>query len=438
MLFTITVGVLVLGLMVLVHEWGHFIAAKLFRIRVDVFSVGFGPRLAGLVRGGTDYRWSALPLGGYVKMAGDTPGEERSGAPEEFLSRPRWQRALVILAGPTMNLLLAVLLLAGVFTYRFERPAFYEQPAVIGDVVPDSPAAAAGLRAGDRIVALDGVKEPRWQEVLVHTAISAGHPLRVSVARGGEVVAVVLTPRAESQGRVGFAGWLPHDPPVVMNIREGSPAVQAGLQVGDVLAELDGEPLSLSAREPTVVSDRVQKLVGASTQLTIERAGARQTFTLQPAFDPQEKRWYLGVGLGSRMITARLSPLEAFRASFVQNWQTSGWILTLVSRLVTLRASLRSLEGPVGIVRQSGEAARQGWLPVLNLMVLISLSLGLLNLLPIPILDGGHLVLLGIEGSLRRDLSLAVKDRMIQVGFAFLMLIFAVVMYKDIARLFGG
>lgn len=435
---SILVGIIVLGLMVLAHEWGHFLVAKLLRIRVDVFSIGFGKRLFGLKRGATDYRVSALPLGGYVKMAGDNPGEERAGDPDEFLSKPRWQRALVVLAGPVMNLLLAVLLLAALFTYRYERPAFYEEPAVIGTIVADSPAAAAGLQAGDRIVTLEGMQEPRWRDVFVQTAISAGQPMRVSVERGGEIRTVTLTPLAEGGGRAGFAGWLPDDPPVIRSVITGTPAERAGLTAGDILLALNGERLNPTPGEPNVVSNRLQKLRGAPVALTIERGGAEQTVTVEPAYDEQEKRWTLGVWLGTRMITAKLSPLGALQKSAMQNWETSGWILTLVGRLVTGRASMKSLRGPVGIVQYSGEAARLGLPAVVNLMVLLSLSLGLLNLLPIPILDGGHLLLLGIEGSLRRDLSLAFKERMIQVGFVFLMLIFAIVMYNDIARLFGG
>lgn len=430
-----------LGLVVLVHEWGHFLAAKLLGIRVDIFSIGFGKRLFGLKRGATDYRLSALPLGGYVKMAGDNPSEERAGDPDEFLAKPRWQRALVALAGPVMNLVLAVLLLAALFTYRYERPAFYEEAAVIGRVVADSPAATAGLQAGDRILALDGLKEPRWRDVMVQTAISAGQPMRVTLERGGEIRTAELTPLAEEGERVGFVGWAPYDPHprVIQSVMAGTPAERAGLQAGDVLLALNGERLNALPGEFNPVSDRLQKFEGVPVELTIERGGAEQTVTVQPAYDAQENRWLLGVQLGPRMIRAKLSPLEALEKSVMQNWETSGWILTLVGRLVTGRASMKSLRGPVGIVQYSGEAARVGGLlAVVSLMVLISLSLGLLNLLPIPILDGGHLFLLGVEGSLRRDLSVAFKERMIQASFVFLMLIFAIVMYNDIARLFGG
>ncbi len=436
MFLTILIGLLVLSLMVLVHEVGHFLLAKLFGVRVDTFSVGFGPRLFGHRRGPTDYRVSALPLGGYVKMAGDTPGEQRAGAADEFLSKPRWQRALVVLGGPTMNVLLAVLLLAGLYTYRYERPAFYEEPAVIGAIVPDSPAASAGIQPGDRIVELAGAKNPTWREVLVQAAIYAGRPVQVTVERGGEVLQVEVTPASDR--RAGFVGWVPYDSPVVLAVAPDTPAARAGLRPGDALLELDGERLTPSPQEPNVVSDRVQKRGGAPIRLTIERTGQRQEVVVQPEFNAREQRWMLGVQVGPRLIVVRLSPWEAVQQSVAQNWQTSGWILTLVGRLFTARASLRALEGPVGIVRHSGEAVRLGGGAVVNLMVVISLSLGLLNLLPIPVLDGGHLLLLGLEGALGRDLSVKVKERMIQAGFVFLMVIFAIVMYNDIARLFGS
>lgn len=434
----ILIGALVLGLMVLVHEWGHFLAAKLLRIRVDIFSVGFGPRLFGVRRGSTDYRFSAFPLGGYVRMAGDNPAEERSGSPNEFLSRPRWQRALVVLAGPVTNLLFAVVLLTGLFSYRYERPAYVEEPAVIGAVVAASPAAEAGLQAGDRIVALNELTEPRWQDVLVQTAVSAGHALRLTVARGSETLTVEVTPRSEGRGRGGFAGWLPYDPPVVTSVLENSPAARAGLQAGDVLLALNEELLTPTPEEVNVVSARIQKLAGAPLGLTVGRGGEERTVSLQAAFDEREKRWMLGIGLGPRTVRTKLGPLAAVKTAVAQLWTVSGRIADVLGRLITRRADLDMLQGPVGIVRLTGEAAAQGWLPVLNLMVFISLSLGWLNLLPIPILDGGHLFLLAVEGTLGRDLSLAVKEWASYVGLAILALIFGVVMYNDIRGLFGG
>src|SRR5580704_18978109 len=159
----------VLGIMILVHEFGHYAAAKFFGVRVDVFSIGFGKRLAGFKRGYTDYRISALPLGGYVKMAGENPLESRSGAPDEFMSHPRWQRFVIALAGPAMNILLAIALLTGVFMVHYERPEFFDQPAVVGWVLENSPAEKAGIQSGDRIVRIDGTQNPTWEDVLLKT-----------------------------------------------------------------------------------------------------------------------------------------------------------------------------------------------------------------------------------------------------------------------------
>jgi len=435
---TVIVGIVVLGLMVLVHECGHFLAAKLFGVRVDIFSFGFGPRLFGVKKGKTDYRVSALPIGGYVKLAGDNPAEERSGAPDEFLSRARWQRALVALGGPTANLLAAILLLTGLYMYRYERPAFENKPAVIGSVIENSPAAEAGIKPADRIVQLGSLHQPRWRDVWMQTAISINTPMQVRLERHGEEFSVVLTPRAEQGRQTGFVGWLPYNPPVVSSVIAGTPAARAGLQAGDILIALNQELLTISEPDLNVVSERLQKFGGRPVELTLERAGKRQTLTVEPAYDQTQKRWTLGIWVGMEIVTEKLSPLAALKKSVEQSWETSGWIVTLVGRLFTGRASLRSLEGPVGIVRHSGEAARRGLPAVLYLMIIISLSLGLLNLLPIPILDGGHLLVLLIEGSLRHDLSLAVKERLVQLGFVFLMLVFVIVMYNDIARWLGG
>src|SRR5271157_532122 len=163
--------IVVLAIMIVVHELGHFAAAKWFGVRVDVFSIGFGKRLAGFRRGVTDYRISALPLGGYVKMAGENPLESRSGAPDEFMSHPRWQRFVIAIAGPAMNILLAIALLTGVFMVHYERPVFLDQPAVVGWVLDNTPAARAGIEQGDRIVRIDGVHNPNWEDVVLKVMV---------------------------------------------------------------------------------------------------------------------------------------------------------------------------------------------------------------------------------------------------------------------------
>ena len=178
----------VLGIMILVHEFGHYAAAKSFGVRVDVFSIGFGKRLVGFKRGDTDYRISALPLGGYVKMAGENPLESRSGAPDEFMSHPRWQRFVIAIAGPAMNILLAIALLTGVYMVHYERPMFMDEPAVIGRVLENSPAAQAGIEPGDRIVRIDGEQNPTWEDVLLKVIVDSKVPIDLAIQRGDRVL----------------------------------------------------------------------------------------------------------------------------------------------------------------------------------------------------------------------------------------------------------
>src|SRR5581483_10673281 len=229
-----------LGVMVLVHEWGHFVLARLFGVRVEVFSIGFGPRLFGVKRGPTDYRLSALPLGGYVRMAGDNPAEERKGDPDEFLSKPRWQRVLIALAGPTTNFLMAVVLTAALFIHGGEQPSYAEKPVVVAGVVKDSPAQKAGIRAGDHIVAFGGVKNPTWDRVALELALSApGHSEPVTIERDDHL----LTTSVESQPQPFAVVGYPAEPVVVGSLARGMQAEHAGLKEGDEIVAANGQHL---------------------------------------------------------------------------------------------------------------------------------------------------------------------------------------------------
>src|SRR5882724_194259 len=186
--------VLVLGIMIVVHEWGHYAAAKLLGVRVEVFSVGFGPRLLGFRRGDTDYRISAIPLGGYVKMSGENPMDEATGDPAEFMSHPRWHRFIIAIAGPFMNIALAVSLLTGLYMFHFERPAASDSPALVGWVDPESAAGKIGIHAGDVISNVEGISDPTWEQVYYKEALSPGQPLPVSVQRGSQTLNFTIVP----------------------------------------------------------------------------------------------------------------------------------------------------------------------------------------------------------------------------------------------------
>src|SRR5215472_9279496 len=233
--------VCVLGILVFVHEFGHYAVAKLCGVRVEIFSLGFGKRLWGFRRGDTDYRISALPLGGYVKMAGENPMEDRTGDPGEFTSHPRWQRFLIAIAGPAANIILAVAVLTGIYMSHYERRLFWDQkPAVIGFIEDGSPAQKAGFLPGDRIVRIQDVDDTTWEKVSNRILLNPGQSVDIDVQRGNEVLHKTLTPRATTRDQVGDAGWLPWGQDIVSKVEPGLPAEKAGIKPGDEILAVNG------------------------------------------------------------------------------------------------------------------------------------------------------------------------------------------------------
>jgi regulator of sigma E protease len=426
------VVVLVLGLMIFVHELGHFLAAKFFRVRVLVFSLGFGKRLLHLTRGDTDYRISALPFGGYVKMAGDDPSASRQGDPGEFLSKPRWQRFMVVVMGPIMNILLAVLLLAGLYKFHFEKPAYEEEPARLGDVEADSPAGQIGLRPGDLVVRLDGLRNPRWEDVQLKILTTVGEAMPLEVERDGKTLDLSLTPRAEGPDRVGDAGWYPYAPAVIDNVEPGLPAGRAGLKPCDQIVGIDGRKILYWPRIHYVL----QSGKGKPVQLSILRGGREIRTTLTPVLTDVmgEKLWRIGISFRNDTVVRAMPWGAALGASLEDNSRFLLMWFDVLGKILTHRLSPRTLAGPIGIVQLSGEMYRRGLFDLVVLVCSISLNLGLFNLLPIPILDGGVILLLLIEGLIRRDLSVQVKEKFVQVGFLFLLLLMVFLMYNDIVK----
>jgi len=435
-ILTIAVGIIFgLGLVILLHELGHFVVAKAFGVRVDVFSIGFGPRLFGVKRGTTDYRVSALPLGGYVRMAGDNAFEDRKKEPDELLSKPRWQRVLIALAGPAMNILTALVIWAAVSMIGAQEYVYYAQPIQVAGVFKDSPAAAAGFQPGDSIVELDGVKNPTWDRLRWDLILTVpGSTLDATVSRNGQLIPVKIAAGVDEISAVGY----PAKPKVsVQSVGPGTPAERAGLKVGDNILSLDGVELSNPADLPA----GVQKTGNAPVQFVIERGGLQQSIELRPELNPSPaggKTWQIGVGIGPDFPTAirKYSFFAAIGHSIELNTLMAKKIVIIVGDLFRHKVELKQLEGPLGIARESGEAAQGGPINLLVLMATISMNLAILNLLPIGPLDGGHIVLLAIEGGIRHDLSLRFKERFVTVSVVFLLLVFAVVMYHDVLRLF--
>jgi len=438
-LYAVVSMAVVLGIMILIHEFGHYAAAKYFGVRVDVFSIGFGKRLCGFRRGETDYRISALPLGGYVKMAGENPLESRSGAPDEFMSHPRWQRFVIAIAGPAMNIMLAIALLTGVYMVHYERPQFFDQPAVIGWVLDNSAAAKAGIEQGDRIVRIDGTQNPAWEDVILKVMISPKQPIDVAIQRGNEIVEKQVKPELQGSGfdEYGSVGWQPEQTVAVTELVANMPAVQAGIQLKDQIMAINGVPM----RSVFAIIHYLQQNGAKPVDVSVLRDGKELHYTMTPVQMEEngQKGYRLGFLLAEPMTVTKLSLPQAFAMSLKDNKKFSLLMVDLIKKLVEKKASIKQLDGPIGIARASGDAAQQpGWTPLLSLMAMISLNLGIVNLLPIPILDGGVIMLLFVESLMRRDISLRIKERIYQTAFVFIVLVFVVVIYNDLMKALPG
>jgi regulator of sigma E protease len=425
--------VAVLGFMILIHEFGHFAVAKLLGVRVEQFAIGFGTRLVGFRRGETDYRINAIPLGGYVKMSGENPMDERSDDPREFMNHSRWHRFLIAIAGPVMNILLAIVLLTTIYMVHFEYAAVDDEPTVIGWVFKDSAAAKAGFQVGDRITRVEDEQDPNWKQVEMKAALNPGQPLDVVVDRNGQSIEKTIVPEAEGLDRIGYAGWAPKENAVIItDLQPGMPAEKAGLKEGDQILALDGKPLPALA----AMVESLEVTKDKPITLTVLRNGQQQTFTVRPV--PADKRYRIGIG--SLQTKVKTLPFgEALQLSLHENRQNALLILELVKKMLQHKMSVQSIEGPIRIGQAAGEAARsKGWTPLMGLTAAISLNLGIFNLLPIPILDGGVILFLLIEGLMRRDISMNIKERVYQFAFVFLVLFAVMVIYNDLKKTIPG
>ena len=431
---------LVLGLMIMIHEWGHFIVARLFKVRVDVFSIGFGPRLFGWKSGATDWRISALPFGGYVRMAGqdmsdvDAGDKPPTGSSDELMSKPRWQRALISFAGPAVNLIFPILALAVLFiVFGVPHSAYLDQPVQVVALSSKSDAQTSPFRPGDKILSLNGVANPTWEQAA--KAIkdeTPGSALTAEVENGGvkRSVQTTLGDSASTDRLLGYPPLLP----VLDEVAPSSPAAHAGLKEGDTIQSVDGQKIQYWGQ----FVDRVRGSEGKPVQLDLLRNGQvihTQVTPAQGVTESGDKIYQVGVAVRDQTSYRREGLGEGFHDAVVMTGERISETVGVVARLFSGRVSVKQLSGVVGISRAAGEAVRKGALAVLSLMVLISVNLGILNLLPIPILDGGNILLLAIEGIMRRDLSMAFKERFVQVGFVFLLAIMAYAVYNDVMRM---
>jgi regulator of sigma E protease len=426
-LYTLLSFAFALGVIIVVHEAGHLLVAKAFGVRVMTFSVGFGKRLWGFQRGETEYRVSAVPLGGYVRLGGESPEDVDPSDPREFLNKPRWQRILVYLAGPAANIILAILVFSVVFMVGIEVMSFPDMPALIGGVEASSSAAQAGLRRGDRILTVKGEPVESWQDVLLGVMGSPDRPVPLTIRRGQQTLAATVTPKLVPRYDVGdLAGMIPMVRPQVIEIVKGQPAEAAGFRPGDEIRAVDGKPVIDSQAFVDAISPRAGQQVGVQ----VLRDGRPLTLTVVPRNDNGSGR--IGVKIG---FYQRFGPSRAFVEGTRYSVQTVEQIFQILGKIFTRQLSAKgALAGPLEIAKQSGEAARLGFKYLLQLMGFISISIAVMNLMPIPILDGGQIFILMVEGVIRRDLSLRLKEIISQVGFVMILLLMFVVIYFDLLK----
>ena len=431
---------LVLGVLVFVHEFGHYAVAKLCGVRVEVFSLGFGKRLWGFRRGETDYRLSILPLGGYVKMAGENPLESRTGDPGEFTSHPRWQRFLIAIAGPTMNILFAVAVLTAVYMIHDEEPIFLDKPAVISWVMENSAAEKAGLQPGDKIIRIEDVNNPTWEHAFYKIMLNPGQPVEMTIERKGQILSKTVVPTLAGKNQVGEIGVYPEEPTRIEAVEKDRPAGRAGIQAGDEILALNGAPV----RSFDAFTSMLQQNKDNPARISLLRNHQEVTITALSEYvpdrdNPSKKKYQIGVQLHRQLKVIQLPLGPAFTKAVDDCETNSGLIFELVGKLLKRKISMKQVSGPIGIMQISGEATKErGWTPLMKVMALISLNLAIFNLFPIPILDGGLMLMLLIESVMRRDISQQIKERVYQAAFVFLILFAVMVIYNDVAKNLSG
>jgi regulator of sigma E protease len=419
----------VLASVVLFHEFGHYLVAKWFGVTVEIFSVGFGPRIAGFTRGGTEYRVSWIPLGGYVKLKGETPEEGTPADPGDLMGRPRWQRFLVFVMGAVFNLITALVLTTVIFMNGVQEPAYLYEPPVIGSVDPDSPAHQAGLQPGDRVLSFGDRTYDTWKDLQIDMLLSPHQTREIVVERDGRRIATQLT-IGSGRNDIGVPGIFPRTGVMVGALQHGMPAEAAGLRRGDRILAIGGEPIH--------TLDPIFRIIQGAPGKALHFSIGRQGRVFETDIVPVDVQGKGRIGFVPSPVTeTRVYPfLEALHQSLQKNLEDASLVFITFRKLLTRELSIKTFSGPIDLFVFSGEAAQEGLIPFLQLIAFVSLQLGIINLLPIPPLDGGHLFTLTIEGVIRRELSMQLKERVMQAGLILLLLFMGTIIYFDITKNF--
>lgn len=445
---TVVSFVVVIGILILIHELGHFIVARWSGVGVERFSIGFGPVLLRWRGKETEYCLSVIPMGGYVKMLGEENPLE-GGAPmpwdpsKAFALKPLWIRFLIVFAGPGMNFVLAAVIFMGVLATT-GRPVW---PAIIGRVAEGGPAAAAGLRTGDRVVAVDGQPAAYWEDLERALASANGRPLSLTVARDATPQTVKVEPRLtvvrdpifREARETWELGAGPQLTPQIGAVNAGSPADKAGLKTGDAVRAVAGQPVFT----PEELMQAIQKRGGQTFDVTVEREGRALTLPVT-ALVVKEKSptggetevGRIGVGIVTKTVSYEPYPLPtAIVYGALKSWDMTVLTVKGLWKVVWGTIDRSNIGGPIQIAAEAGRQAKEGAASLALFTAIISVNLAVLNLLPVPMLDGGHLFFFVIEGIRGRPLSLKKREAAQQLGFVLLMLLMVYALYNDLVRI---
>lgn len=440
-MLTIIAGIIMLGILVFIHELGHFAVAKLTGVKVLKFSLGFGPRLVSHQWGETEYMICAIPLGGYVQMLGEgiQEGEEDEPLSDEdrsrsFAEKSVGRRLAIVAAGPFMNLVLPFVILPLAFMVGINLPFFLDQPACVGYVLPQSPAAEAGLHSGDCIVGVGGQPINSWADADRALLTQAGQTTVFDVQTDGSTQSITVVAGDNSAEGLQALGLAPVQDALVGALSPGMPAQKAGLLIGDRILSIDGEKVA-SWYE---LKSLIQQAEGGNQLFLVERDDQQLEIAIVPIRGEGENGFLIGIAPQVETVFKRFAFKEAFGQGVARSRELIELTLIFIQKLVLGKVSTRNIGGPITVVQVAGQAAQTDLASILSILAFLSIQLGILNLFPIPILDGGHLLFGVFELIFRRPLPLRVREIAQQVGLLFIVLLMALAFYNDILRIFAG
>lgn len=438
---------IVLGILIFIHELGHFVVAKLSGVGVLKFSLGFGPKIIGIKRGETEYLISLLPLGGYVKMVGEAADDEVKLEEKEksFADKPIAKRAAIVVAGPIMNLVLAFVLLPLIYLIGIQIPAYLSKEPMVGYVAKDENADKAGLKKGDLIMSIDGSSVKNWEDLNTIIISSPNKALHLKVRRDGEAKDITFVTQASPQTGGGIAGFYPPMSPTVGGVVPGFPAEKAGLKIGDIIISIDGVKIDhwielqqaiqnkqseARSQKPEDKNKDVEEMV-----FSIKRGNEIIEIKITPRWNENIKAYAIGIAPFQETITRRYGPIGAVVEGVKKMGDLTIMTFVIIKKLFVGEISVKTLGGPLMIAQVAGQAAESGATALLSLMAFLSLQLGILNLLPIPVLDGGFLLFFGIEALRGKPLSEKIMTIAQNIGIGLLILLMVFVTYNDVMRL---